>query len=337
MFMRIIVQFLFIFLSSVLYTRAMPVLQNDDELRQMLWKAKTLIYTKPDEAIRLIEKILVKADKDSSLRVSSLIIAASAYTEKSYNDKAIKCLVQAQEIVERKKDFVNQIRILGLLGYQYQNLQMNEKARFYLDAAEQVDKSHPLPDSLQYLKGNIFSIKGLSYRDDLDCDFANKYFNKAIATYKAAKNDSLSNTNLSVIYIHKGYCFIDKGVLDSATYVFQQAEDLIRKNKLQPDILIMQKTGMAKIYSLKKEYLASIQLLNDALKISKNIPQLDSHTQIYQLLSENYLQINDLEHYKYFNKLYSDNMERLSESEKRMFARTISFEYNENEKQLHKS
>lgn len=332
--MKSTLQFLFIFFSCVFYIQASTLVQGMDDPRQLIVKAKALVYTQPAEAVRLSEKALSMANGNSSIQMTSLIIAASAYAEKSDSDMAIKRLLQAKKIVDDKKDFINQIRILGLLGYQYQSMQMNEKARFYLDTAEQMSRLHSLPDSLQYLKGNIYSIKALSYRDDLDCNFANKYFNKAIGIYKASKNKSLSTTNLSVTYIHKGYCFIEMQQLDSAVYVFRQAEDLIRKNNLQRDILVMQKTGLANVYFLRKDYSGSIRILDEALEISKELSQIDLHTEIYKLLSENYLQVNDLKNYRHFNKLYTADLERMSESEKKSMDRTVYFQYNENENQL---
>jgi len=294
------------------------------DLTVKLAQANSKIYSDPQKSIALASEVYRKAPKDSDLQLSSLIALGAAYGETFKIEKAIEALTGAQKIAELKNDYVNQVRILSFLGYQYQALQINEKTHTYLDRAEDIANRHALPDSLLYLRGNNYSIKALMYKETLDCNYAVEYFNKAITIYKKLKNNEVANTNLCIAYLQKSLCFIENKKPDSAKISLTESDHIIKKMKLTDDIEISQQLAWAKYYALNKKYSASNSILNNNLQKAKKMSQLGIEMDFYHLLAQNYLEINDVSKYKYYSNLYTETKKKFSEAEKNSITHIIN-------------
>lgn len=217
---------------------------------QALNQAHALIYSNPEKSIQLAEKIYAESKEAPKVQLSALIILGVAYSEKFEVEKSIEHLQQAQKMAEEQEDYINQIRILSLLGYQYQILQINDKAHDYLDRAETIMEQRPLPDSLLYLRGNNYSIKSLAYKESLDCDYAVEYFNKAIDVYKKLSESEMGQTNLCIAYLNKSSCFLENRNLDSAWSSLQKTNQLLKKINVADDITVSQNAALGKYYYL---------------------------------------------------------------------------------------
>ena len=145
--------------------------------------------------------------------------------------------------------------------------------------------------------GNIYGVKGNGYKDDLDCDFALKYYNKAISAYKSAEQNQSVVNNLALVYIEKSNCLIDKQDLDSATYFLNNALSVIKKNNL---IEYDQSAtiSLARIHQSKREFRQSNDLLNQVLKDKNLAQELLIQNQIYKLLAQNAFELKDFVTYK---------------------------------------
>lgn len=300
------------------------MLKSQDKMTAKLTEANSLIYSEPDKAIRLAEEVYKKSQENSSHQLAALITIGTAYSEKYDINKSIETLLDAQKIAKLQNDYVNQIRILSLLGYQYQIMQINDKTHSYLDEAEAIINTHGLPDSLVYLRGNNYSIKALTYQQTLDCGYAIEYFNKAISVYKKLKNDEISKTNLCIGYLNKAMCFLNDEQTDSAKAALMEGDKIIQKNNLTDDITISQQISWAKYYLQTKDYQKSIKILNENLQKAKEISQLGVDMDIYQLLSQNYLAVNDIEKYNHFSNLYIETQKKFSEAEKKSITHIIN-------------
>lgn len=289
-----------------------------------LSEANKLIYSNPEKAIELADEVYRGSPENSNLQLSSLIALGTAYSEKFDMDKSIESLLKAYEIARLKNDYINQVRALSLLGYQYQILQINDKTHSYLDQAEAIISRHPLPDSLLYLQGNNYSIKALTYQETLDCDYAVEYFNKAISVYKKLKYNDVSKTNLCIGYINKSSCFLEIGNTDSAKISLLNADMILDKMDMPDDIETSQQISWAKYYFLTKDYSKSIRILNENLEKAKKMSQIGVDTDIYELLSKNYLALNDMENYSRFSNLYVETQKKLSDAEKKSIIHIIN-------------
>lgn len=310
--------FIFLLFGSI------QLLKGQEKLSAKLTEANTLIYSEPEKAILLAEEVYKESEENSAFQLSALITIGTAYSEKYDMNKSIETLLEAQKIAKTQNDYVNQVRILSLLGYQYQILQMNDKTHSYLDEAEGIMNQHGLPDSLVYLRGNNYSIKALTYQQTLDCDYAIEYFNKAISVYKKLKNNEVSKTNLCIGYLNKAVCFLEDERTDSAKAALMAGDKIIKETDLTDDITISQQISWAKYYLQTEDYQKSIEILNQNLQKAKEISQLGVDMEIYQLLSQNYLAVNDVEKYNHFSDLYIETQKKFSEAEKKSITHIIN-------------
>lgn len=298
--------------------------KGQGELSLKLKKANSMIYSDPARAIVIANEVSENSPESSGLKLSALIVLGAAYSEKFDIEKSIESLQKAQKIAEQRKDHVNQVRSLSLLGYQYQILQINDKTHSYLDQAEEITNKHGLPDSLLYLRGNNYSIKALMYQQTLDCDYAVEYFNKAITIYKKIKNNDVAKTNLCIGYLNKSLCFIEKKNADSAKVSLLKSDEIIKQMKLTDDVQISQQIAWAKYHTLNKKYKTSIEILNKNLGKAKKMSQLGTDVEIYQLLSQNYLALDDIPQYNYYSNLYTQTKKKLSDTEKSSITHMIN-------------
>lgn len=312
------------FLFFIFFFYGFLTVNGQDVLSKKLSQANSFIYSQPEKAISIANEVYKKSDENSLLQLSSLITLGTAYSESFNIEKSIEVLQKAQKIAQFRKDFINQVRVLSLLGYQYQILQINDKTHAYLDEAEQIMEQHPLPDSLVYLRGNNYSIKALTYQQSLDCDYAIEYFNKAISVYKTLKNNDVSKTNLSIGYLNKAICLIEINKPDSVKATLIQGDKILNELNVTDDISVSQQIAWAKYYMKIGNHEKSNKILIENLKKVKNISQIGVDKDIYQLLSQNYLALNDVEKYNHYSNLYIETQKKYSEAEKKSITHIIN-------------
>ena len=316
-------KFTFIFIIFLLFGISQTA-KGQDGLSAKLTKANKIIYSDPEKSILLAKEVYKNSPENSNLQLSSLIILGTAYSEKFDIQKSIESLLKAQKIAEIKNDYVNQVRALSLLGYQYQILQINDKTHSYLDQAEEIINQHALPDSLQYLRGNNYSIKAMIYQETLDCDYSIEYFNKAINVYKKLKNNDVAKTNLCIAHLHKSLCFIENKNADSAKTSLLKSDAIIKQIPLTDDIEISQQIAWAKYHKLNKNYKKSIDILDKILEKAAKMSQSGLDVEAYQLLSQNYLALNDIPKYNHYSNLYTETKKKFSEAEKNSITHIIN-------------
>ena len=210
---------IFLFLALM-----MLVLSYGQKKKSALDEARQLIDSKPERAIQIAENVLHNSNNDETKIVAlTIIINAEMFLEKS-RDVIDHCNLAIQ-LARKGKYTYQEIKVLSMLGSHYQTMMLNENAKKYLDKAENMMDSIKLPDSLYYVKGNLYNVKGMVFREELNCEFALKYFDKALAVYQQQKEIRISTINQALINIQKGSCLVSEGQLTKAKVCFQKVLD----------------------------------------------------------------------------------------------------------------
>lgn len=280
------------FISSILFA------QKVDSVRI----AYDYVYFNPKKAIEIADRI-IKNSSDKNDQITARLIKTNAYSSLDDSYNSLKYAYETYDYVKKEKDIFNEARILGRLGELFQGYGFNTQSREYLDESVKLISSNTFPaeKKAMYL-GNIYGIKGNGYKDDLDCDFAIKYYNKAIKAYKSSESNQSILNNLALVYIEKSNCLIDKHQLDSAKIYLNEATEVIHKNKLE-EYDQSAKISLARIYQYEKNYANSNKLLKEVLKDIKSSQPLQVSNQIYKLLAQNSFELRDFEGYKKYSKL----------------------------------
>lgn len=270
----------------------------------LLAKAGEAIYNDPDLSVTLAQKAYRMSGGDYKIQVASLITISNAYFAQRKTTEAQHEADRALALAKKNNDYVGQMKVYGLVGNHYQILKMNSKAREYLDKAEQLMQKHPIAPEYSYLKGNIYAVKGNSYRGDLDCDFAVRYFDKAITEFSLSSHRSATQ-NLKLVQMQKGFCLLDLGRAADAEAVFNAALQNTTSQSMF-EVWVYANIGMARCYMLKGNAAKAADLLEATLHDSPQGARKEVMVELYKLLTENYFTLggSTAEKYLYYSKLY---------------------------------
>jgi len=283
-----------------------------DSLRQ---EANVLAYSNPELAIERGMELFNLSKNKPSQQVSALLTIANAYAVLKDHDQVLKYALKADSIAGENQNYTDQIRALGFIGGQYQRLKLSNRALEYLDHAYNISVKHPLPDSIQYLQGNILFVKGLIQRDNLGCEYALPYFTEAAQVFRDNLDKKLMNSSMAIALNNIGDCNFQLEKYAVAQKNYNEAIAFASKINAVKNTAYS-KLGLAKIFSKQKKYQLAIKKLEEALLSVKNINDAGLKSDIYKTLSENYAIVGNDEKYNTYTKLYFEEEEKLLDEEK---------------------
>ncbi|MBV6879829.1 hypothetical protein NG800_006085 [Epilithonimonas ginsengisoli] len=304
---RSLLSFLFIFLFYF-------DLGQKNDAAKLIREGNHLIFKDPAKAKQIAKKLYDDANENSPQKINALLILAQADALLANYESSLQYALEAKDLSEKLSDQSYKIRIYAYLGYHYQRLNIQDKAWKYIDEAEQTIKTKPLPDSLSYLKGNLFFTKASMYQKELDCAYAINYFDQAIKAYHESIKNEYSNTNLGLAYSQKGYCELEINQLTEAESSLKLAISNSEKNSdVRNNIFAV--TGLARVDTLHGNYARSNKVLLQQLRRAKEGNLKHLLNDIYKFLAYNYLKLKDTKNYELYDQLYKKSQLEFSKTE----------------------
>lgn len=150
------------------------------EVDSILEKANVLIYENPDRAILLAQQAYNYPDASVKNKVNALLAISTAYSSKRDYNKAAEYVERIKGLIPDIKNKRQQMNILNRIAGHYQELQIYDKAIDYLDESLLLIEKYPAQDSVQSFLGYNATLRGFIYREQMNCEIALKYFDKAI-------------------------------------------------------------------------------------------------------------------------------------------------------------
>lgn len=311
-------------------------LTAQEDLNEQLKQAQLDIYKNPKKAVERSLAIYEKAT-DLDTKISTLITLVNGYTTLNDNETAMQFAVKAQVMAEEAGDIHLQIRTLGLLGEQYQLYHLNSISREYLKKAEDLLSSPRLTkEEVTVSQGNIYAVKGNSYKDQIDCEYAIENYNYAIMAYKSVPEHAGAQNNLALVYLEKGTCLLELGDLENAEVNFNNAKVIATTNGLL-EYVSYAVLGLAKIETEEKDFNAAITRLLSLKKDKQLSTQTSIEAQVFALLKENYKQAQDLDAYLDMQRKYAKSLALIEEADNTNFEQVLSFINNTGFQQKSKS
>ena len=309
--------------------------QSEANLEKQITEVDRMAFVDPDSALVMVKKLEPKID-DDKLQSKLLLAKGSAYSVKHLSSAALRSGFEALDISQKSQDSLMMVNTLGFIGNQYYILKLNKKAINYLNRAETIIDF--LKDgSLDQMSANIYFVKALIYKDNLDPAFAITYFDKAIFEYNK-NNDRSSLLNKNITKIQKGYSLIDIGKADEAEQLFLEVIKESDRYKMA-EVSDYAKVGLAITYDNKKDFTKANQILLETEKRIGKTGNIGLLTEVYDALSQNYLNQNNAPQYFFYNQkleknlLTNDNVEEKSFSEllrKNIETQNSEFDNNQN-------
>lgn len=281
-----------------------------------LIRASTLeIYENPDKAIATGKSIFEDPKNNPKSKIRGLMLVSDGYSSKRDYQKSLEYVLKANQLSNQLNDDLLKIRILYKLAAQYQQLKIYDKAIAFLDESEQLSLSFPVRDSVRFLLGNNYVIRGFIYKEQLNCDIAINFFEKGIKEY-ADFDESLTSANLSITYYNIGNCYVLMANNEAAKKSFAKSI-AIAKGVNAKSLEGFSLKGLAEVYTLEGKYKEAISALEEALVLSRSVGDLILNQGIYKGLSENYLAINEWEKYRKYHLDYLKTQLEVKESERK--------------------
>ncbi len=298
---------------------ATSILQNayGQKDRDSLYDLATMtVYDNPDRAIEIGNGLLKAYKAKPEKQIKVLLLMSNAYASKRDYEKSLHYALQTKEINKKLDNTVLQLEILNKIAAQYHQLGVNDKALQVLDEADMIAKNHPFQDSILFVMGNNSAIRGFIYRDQLSCDIAIDYLNKAYQYFLKAPQNGRSWANRSVTAYNKGNCYVSLNQLDKAKSSFFDAKDLAEKAKAN-SLQAFSMKGLAEVYTLEGRYREALVELQNANVLAENVGDLVLNRGIYKGMADNYLALKDWENYHIYDEKFENSKQQTQLSERK--------------------
>lgn len=289
--------------------------QNKTYLDSLIRASTLEIYENPDKAIATGQSIFEDPKNNSKSKIRGLMLVSDGYSSKRDYQKSLEYVLKANQLSNQLNDDLLKIRILFKLAAQYQQLKIYDKAIAFLDESEKLSLSFPVRDSVRFLLGNNYVIRGFIYKEQLNCDIAINFFDKGLKEY-AGIDEALTSANLSITYYNIGNCYVLMANNEAAKKSFTKSIAVARQVNAK-SLEGFSLKGLAEVYTLEGKYNEAIGTLQEALIVSKSVGDLILNQGIYKGLSENYLAINEWEKYRKYHLDYLKTQLEVKESERK--------------------
>ncbi|WP_432671145.1 helix-turn-helix domain-containing protein [Flavobacterium sp. SM2513] len=267
---------------------------------------------------------IVKHTASEKQRYAVLQKISESYFRTNEMDKSIAYLFKAKDVAERIGDPEMLAQAYGSIANQYAYMNINQKARLYLDRA--IGQIEQIPNGEKK-----YRLKALSAIEMGKIDFnstnyraANINYHKALREFK--KFEPLSeidryNYRRSLYNIGNSYYYMDEP--DSSEVYLQKA--LQFKASYSPELKFYIYSTLSEVYTYRGNYQQSVATLQSVLKDSNfKIPSLES--EIYHNLSKNYKALGQYENYISYNEKYLALTKHLKEEDLKAINKAFSVE-----------
>lgn len=269
------------------------------------------------------QNILSNDDVYNKNKSEELASSAVSYFKKNDLKKSTELLFKAKEYAEKTDDYALIARMNGSIAHQYVQLNLNDKAKFYLsNAIHQVNKL-PEGDKKRLLKTLSFLEIGNIDFDEGNYKKANDFYKKSLREIESVKKpdeQSLYHHRRSLYNIGNSYYFLKN---DSAEIYLNKALSI--KNNYNKELDHFIYNALSQVYSARKEYQRAIDTLKVVLE-HKNDLDKRLLSDVYYNLSQNYKYLDDQSQYSFYNEEYIKLNKSTKEKEMQAISSAINAE-----------
>ncbi|SHK02661.1 helix-turn-helix domain-containing protein [Epilithonimonas mollis] len=253
-----------------------------------------------------------------------LMELAVEYFKKNDFNKSTQLLFEAKELAEETNNYELTAKIYGSLSHQYTQLNLNDKAKEYLDKAIVQINKMPEGNAKKLYKGLSYLELGNIVFDEKKYPEANRYYKKSLEEFQSVSSVSaipVYHYRRSLYNIGNSYIFINKN--DSAELFLKQS--LVIKDAENKELDLFINKALSGIYSKNGDYKRAIDSLQKIL-ISKDLKNTRLESDVYQSLAENYRLAGDNDRSVFYNEKYLELSNSNKEKEYKAINSAISEE-----------
>lgn len=285
------------FCTIVLLLLSGVSISQESNISGLLAQAEEVLYSDPQEAIRIAEYISEKSGQPAEMLQAAYLLTRGFYIEGKYN-QALKIGMKFSE-EELKSDRGIQIQLNILLAKLLKDLEINSLAVKYSDKAKNSLKADTDSDTQNWVTGKIIQY-GLE-KNQKDSLPAPDQFYSAKSKFKKITSSQYS-FQIGNIDLDLAEIYLRKFQLDSAevylSSTFRESKKEKSGNYLEMKALI--KYG--EFLFLKNAHATAIDTLNAAMLLAQKFSNLPEQYKVAQAISENYLALNNLKEFNNYNQ-----------------------------------
>ncbi|MGB6084934.1 helix-turn-helix domain-containing protein [Moheibacter sp.] len=314
--------FFFCFFSSVSAQK-----NKDIRLDSLEQKLSEIHKTHPEEAIEIGELILNHSNSEIQ-RSRVLGLMAVSYFIDNEITKSTELLFEAKSEAEKSGNRELIAKMNGSIAHQYVQLNLNEKAKVYLEKAIQEIDLLDEGSTKYFLKGLSFLEMGNIMYDEKNYMSANSNYKKSLKQFQ-----TIIEPGKQVNYHYKrslyniGNSYLAMGETDSAEWYLNKS--LTLKNDENSELVFFIYTTLAQTYAEKGFYQRAVDSLRTILE-NPQFKNTELRSEIYLNLSKNYKSLGDDQNYSFFNEKYLE----LSDSLKTSNLKAVHKAFDEEQKEM---
>lgn len=271
---------------------------QDGDTNQLLAQAENIVYSDPQEAIRIAEYILEKSDQDLEQFQASYLLTCAFYMQGKY-DQALRIGLKASE--NRLVDNQNtKIKLNILLSKILTELDLNVLFNYYSSRAISLLNSSSKSTINTWAKAKVIQY-GLNegQNDSSAINLEELYKIKKI--FKNIPSE-INTAQIGNINLDLASLYIKKSQLDSAAVYLESAFIESRKNKTASYLEMKSLIAYSNFLFQKNAHSEAVDTLKTAMNIAQIFQNKPEQLSILQATAENYLALNNLKEFNVYNQ-----------------------------------
>lgn len=256
----------------------------------------------------LVLKEAKKIGYSKGITLTYLNLSNTLIFEGNYK-KSLEYLNLAKTEKYAQNDLCTQMKIKQLCSYYYITIGLYKDAIIELKEISVLSDKIPVDSTKIYTKASAFIDTGVVYRGKKQFDSATIFIKKAIDLLQQQKKQRLKTLfiwgNLALIEVK-----LEENKIDSAEVYFKSLHADKKKIQGSCKVKLYQIEGL--IYHRKKNYRLAINNYEYALRLAKETKNIHVISDLYQLISQVYLKINNKELYQEFLQKYTATNDSLN-------------------------
>ncbi|MGX7668699.1 helix-turn-helix domain-containing protein [Flavobacterium pedocola] len=306
------IKFLVLFVFTAMLFATAAGAQTLSKQESLFDETEDLLYSKPNEALRVAFHLLNNASSNEEKAKLRLLIA-KIYKVKGDYSNSLKYLFEADRNAT-DLPAVLAIEILVKKADILRELYLDDQAKKYLAAAE--EKALTVEDQ----NDKVF-VNSLIILEQSRIFFERQNFKEGLQLIQQQAADlkkiQLRNPELDLKYtIIQGRIYAGLGDFEKAQSFYTTASETLEKLNAKFDYAdIYCLSGSATVYFHKKEHAKAIALLLKAEKKAQSLGNLYLVEMVTNQLVSNYIALNDRPNYKIYNSIFFKTVRKLENLE----------------------
>ncbi len=262
--------------------------QDHGDYNKMLENAETVLFTQPEESIKIADHILKNSSNTNQLIQANLLHTAAYYIKGEF-ENAVKASVEAKILAESSGNIPMQLKAMVASIPLLNHLGLDAVATQYYINTTVIAETLDSQEASFFLKGGKALLNAYGEMEQENWQGALEYFTQAKSFFEKISDKILVNqTTATMAEIYAKVYSIDTAQNHLETILKNTASE--RPNNFLKMVALDQ---LGKLFFQKLDYAKSIEAYLAALEISKKFHNKNYQAQISENLSSVYLALKN--------------------------------------------